>query len=1328
MNAITNPDIVARVGALHFEQMAKYLMPKLFEDIENDLNDSNYFYFQRPEHGSNGNPHAHLTNSSEKMGMLYTKLCKRMDDKFSSLLEAHEGVWNDSDRDLLKKSIIDEWRDCQKEIISNYKGMYHNWNPGKTASLKKTMDYSGVNLSSLNMDKVIDDYLSQRDIYTLDKIFLSVLCPSQSHINHSGENGAPGPKDYCYRKKLKKRNDADKSVLVSIWCNRRFPVPPRAEPAITQDVHKNKYTQLYFALNDEMFNSYNPFLVLACLSNVDTKAIVFPEFSRRPKFFFSEDGTDVRMELHLSAGSPELEYILKYINKGFKKPKTDERLLAAVNSDKKNDNDIFGLSDIKKMYVRAAIADQEVCVFAACSINSGLPLYLTNIEYNGISINNSVQRLNAREGNELFYTQHIEQFDNRLDKNKISNFDKLGVEVKGEQSMQSFFTKFYTTKDNKSRNPPKDKIIIRKDRALRSKMLQTVCPMPTLNLSSFNPANDNYWMTERVLYLWFCKHNQLKDTLSLPLEEQQKLIHEKVQKYFIDTRGTPNQYRPISIPNQSSQSQSCSESSQSSLVSSDYPPKLYNVFIAMIRHYLDKTIIEKDEEIEDDISREFLISRKLRYETTQGKLEEEVAKKATKSTNPKKHPDKKTKYQTEDDKLMSIPRGYIEVDGQIEPHSKVSNTVDDIIPDNMIGNPSAISLDDCIRENLLGHVGDFDVYCDHWQRTVKSFKPKVEPLPQDMKGELNTKQTLFADQIVAWSQAMVKGEDVLPLRLVVIGIPGCGKTFSFRHTVATQLLDIFTDFSSEVLIVTPMGKTSFAMSYSATTIHSKFNIKVGKVGEPIVLDGKSIDQVEKILSRIDGSKVKLIIFDECSMVSTVMMSAIIERCIFYKINLDKVGIVWIGDPAQTSPIGGFSLWSTLFFTEGQHKLCDQKSWSAVHNTRRLFGMLPLEKVPGYDPSYDRNSNDRDKFKPTQANYNHIKNYFRTFLRHAFKGNFQGIWFDETRRTNSSPEGKMLEKIIRNARYSKWSESILNTIKDHSLTAEQAEVSEDFQKHKVVLTGYHYFNELNPNRDNVDTMNAQELLKFDQGKGNLIKLSSLNAPFSCSELSPKEFQNLHNTLYFCKGCPLILTQNINPCVGLTNGAECTFEGIRYRDNCLLEIITRFPDLEKMKLDSKFYTTQQIVKYDGKGTPIIYEKGLCLVKLNNIPPTQEALYQLKENNILEIEAEFECPKEPPFIRGAQVVVNVPDYNGPPLFPGDAAKRHFVILEPVTQFKKTNKNEPKICRFQVPLESASVMTVFKAIGQTHKYTQLMMNGFFQNPGLFYFGISRVPALNHL
>ena len=144
------------------------------------------------------------------------------------------------------------------------------------------------------------------------------------------------------------------------------------------------------------------------------------------------------------------------------------------------------------------------------------------------------------------------------------------------------------------------------------------------------------------------------------------------------------------------------------------------------------------------------------------------------------------------------------------------------------------------------------------------------------------------------------------------------------------------------------------------------------------------------------------------------------------------------------------------------------------------------------------------------------------------------------------------------------------------------------------------------------INTQELLKFCGAQGGIVKLPAVNVPPSYCEKKPNTFQYVvHNTLFLAIGCPMILTNSINSSVGLFNGAECTFQGMIYRDDKPLDLITKYADLVQMKLDSQFCTTQQIAKYPrSNGDPVVYEKGIRLVKLNGETPTQQALDQLKK----------------------------------------------------------------------------------------------------------------------
>ena len=65
------------------------------------------------------------------------------------------------------------------------------------------------------------------------------------HITHTGINGLPSKKDYCYRETTKedkeKSTKEKKAYRVKVSCKRRKPQPTRSKAAIYKDPHDKKY-------------------------------------------------------------------------------------------------------------------------------------------------------------------------------------------------------------------------------------------------------------------------------------------------------------------------------------------------------------------------------------------------------------------------------------------------------------------------------------------------------------------------------------------------------------------------------------------------------------------------------------------------------------------------------------------------------------------------------------------------------------------------------------------------------------------------------------------------------------------------------------------------------------------------------------------------------------------------------------------------------------------------------------------------------------------------------------------------------------------------------
>lgn len=115
---------------------------------------------------------------------------------------------------------------------------------------------------------------------------------------------------------------------------------------------------------------------------------------------------------------------------------------------------------------------------------------------------------------------------------------------------------------------------------------------------------------------------------------------------------------------------------------------------------------------------------------------------------------------------------------------------------------------------------------------------------------------------------------------------GTGKTW-----LVSQLIDIFESvYPGSTILTAPTGKAAQVLSgytgYEATTIHRAFGIS---------------PDVKKIHGGAPGNdKVKLIVFDEASMIDTVLMANIIHGVNALE---QPVRLVFIGDPYQLPSVG-----------------------------------------------------------------------------------------------------------------------------------------------------------------------------------------------------------------------------------------------------------------------------------------------------------------------------------------------------------------------------------------------------------------------------------------
>ena len=131
--------------------------------------------------------------------------------------------------------------------------------------------------------------------------------------------------------------------------------------------------------------------------------------------------------------------------------------------------------------------------------------------------------------------------------------------------------------------------------------------------------------------------------------------------------------------------------------------------------------------------------------------------------------------------------------------------------------------------------------------------------------ELGPTQTRVYTTIKSWAQ---QNAGTAPLRLLVLGTAGTGKTFTLKCTVEAARA-IFKSFNS-VLMVAHTGVAAANMGGGATTINSVFKFASNNMEED--LDGDRLNELVESLS-----KTRLIIVDEISTVGSAQLEMISKR-------------------------------------------------------------------------------------------------------------------------------------------------------------------------------------------------------------------------------------------------------------------------------------------------------------------------------------------------------------------------------------------------------------------------------------------------------------------
>ena len=425
-------------------------------------------------------------------------------------------------KERIKAAVLERWEKGQREIISHFEGTYTNWNSCITGLKEETRNFCKPDISSGHLDILYNAAMNSGDFSKIDSLYQSIVWHMNRHIAHSGPDGLAGIGDYCATSKKVKVNDDPVEYEICTKCKRRKPQIETEIARIYRDPHDDKFYQLTFPNNDGRMNGHSPHEILLTLGNVDFKVIPPMSFARAPEIEFDLERRQIIIRFFSPNGDPVEEYVLKYVTKCGVPPATDRKLLALVTDGLRAAQKVTA-GHAHEMYVKSA-CDQEHCIFETVQINLGLPLFVTNMEIQNVSLSNThllKSRYDKSTDDALLKENQIDKFNRRFLINA-----KLARDIKEKISLRDFFTSFEfdTVKG-------KDVIKLRSRFKHGFKKLVAVNATPLLSYSDSNPDNRRrYAYFCKVLYLWYvpCR------TIDLPLFDRDRKEEEDcywIQKF-----------------------------------------------------------------------------------------------------------------------------------------------------------------------------------------------------------------------------------------------------------------------------------------------------------------------------------------------------------------------------------------------------------------------------------------------------------------------------------------------------------------------------------------------------------------------------------------------------------------------------------------------------------------------------------------------------------------------------------------------------------------------------------------------------------------------------
>ena len=594
---------------------------------------------------------------------------------------------------------------------------------------------------------------------------------------------------------------------------------------------------------------------------------------------------------------------------------------------------------------------------------------------------------------------------------------------------------------------------------------------------------------------------------------------------------------------------------------------------------------------------------------------------------------------------------------------------------------------------------------------------------------LNSKQKMALDIIQKYAHDRYQwkingGKKPKALRMMLSGMPGAGKSWALRASVTSLINMIGDSWEDYIKLGAPTGCASFHMSFGAMTLHRLCGIQVAAKDFSAL---PAASQAFKELCQRLKTSLFLIVIDEFSMVGRRLFNIVMSRLAEAGIDASNIGIVFVGDPAQILPIGDAPIWSIRHKSERGGKELSKLSRDGITTFRQQFRMPPLEEVPGHD-SYMKSLQKSVCLTPKEQKMVDI------FLSQVNKGDYEVIFLDEVMRKVSGDEisHKFVSEILPNMRYGKIRQQDMEFLKIHHASPADIKANSKWSD-RVLINGYHYFQEEHSDRPTVDSDNMHALFQYHKISNQpIIGWNSIHLPATAKQTSgsAKVFGGVPAQVFTCPGNSIMLLQNIAPSLNLFNGSRHKFVGPLYFDRPHKVTLT----VNTLKTILDVNTLHTVKAIDTASNTLHQLPTKSVLKSINAVEVEKKDIKLKLRSLLDDDKAvcvFSIPSKPPALPD-YIVLEVANYaklGGPNIFRFPESK-NWVPIAPVERRSEesgTNKKN-KVSRFGFPVEGGTSFTAYKGQGDTLDLVELKVKEQAGVCGLFMVGESRVRSPKHI